>query len=136
MLKLKESPTIKIILQIQLKRDFVGYLLLLQIFLITSNISTIWKSVWSSAANKARLKIVVSTQAVNADTTKRILTCENLYTKVDFVAIGPYIDIPLTNTMTNTDIFNGLDNQLRVIKSYLISHANITNGYGIPLSCY
>ena len=104
--------------------------------LITSNISTIWKSVWSSAANKARLKIVVSTQAVNADTTKRILACENLYTKVDFVAIGPYIDIPLTNTMTNTDIFNGLDNQLRVIKSYLISHANITNGYGIPLSCY
>ena len=38
MLKLKESPTIKIILQIQLKRDFVGYLLLLQIFQLYGNL--------------------------------------------------------------------------------------------------
>jgi hypothetical protein len=41
--------------------------------LITGNISDIWKSVWG--ADKSRVKIVASTQAVNADTTKRILAC-------------------------------------------------------------
>jgi hypothetical protein len=43
--------------------------------LITKNISTIWRSVWSSPENRARLRIVAATQAVNADTTKRILAC-------------------------------------------------------------
>jgi hypothetical protein len=43
--------------------------------LITKNISTIWRSVFSSTNNKLRLKIVASTQAVNADTTRRIVAC-------------------------------------------------------------
>jgi hypothetical protein len=37
-LKLKESLTTKIILQTQLKPDFVGYLLLLQIFQLYGNL--------------------------------------------------------------------------------------------------
>jgi hypothetical protein len=43
--------------------------------MITQKISDIWKAVWSQPSDKARLHIVVSTQAVNADTTRRILSC-------------------------------------------------------------
>ena len=66
----------------------------------TKNISDIWKAVWSA---DPRVNIVVSTQAVNADTTRRILACENGYQKVDFVAIAPYLSITLTTSMNQTE---------------------------------
>lgn len=56
----------------------------------TNNISTIWKSVFGT---DPRLHIIVSTQAVNADTTRRILACKNTYNYVDGVAIAPYLSI-------------------------------------------
>lgn len=71
--------------------------------MITQNISDIWKSVWGSQAS--RVHIVISTQAVNADTTKRILACENGYKKIDLVAIAPYLSVPLYDNMTQTDVF-------------------------------
>ena len=43
--------------------------------LTTKNIANLWRSVWNTPDNKNRLKIVVSTQSVNSDTTKRILAC-------------------------------------------------------------
>lgn len=99
--------------------------------LITKNISDIWKSVWSSPGNINRIKIVASTQAVNADTTKRILACENLYSKVDFVAIAPYVSTTLKDTMTNVDVFNALNTEITNIDTKLKTHLNITNGYNL-----
>ena len=74
----------------------------------TQNISDVWRSIWSSPSDSARLKIVISPQSVNADTTRRILACENGYKKVDFVAIAPYLSIKLLSNMTVTDVFAGL----------------------------
>jgi hypothetical protein len=66
----------------------------------TQNISDIWRAVWSSPSDSSRLKIVISTQSVNADTTRRILACENGYKKVDMVAIAPYLSIDLRSNMS------------------------------------
>lgn len=73
---------------------------------------------------------------MNADTTKRILACENLYTKVDFVAIAPYLSTTLRDNMTNTDVFNALNNELTKISSILKTYLNVTNNYSLPLGCY
>jgi hypothetical protein len=77
--------------------------------LITQKVSNLWKSVWSTPENIGRVKIVISTQSVNADTTRRILACENGYKKVDFVAIAPYLSVPLNDTMSQTQVFSLLD---------------------------
>jgi len=74
----------------------------------TQNISSIWRSIWSNSSDSTRLNIVISPQAVNADTTRRILACENGYQKVDFVAIAPYLSITLLDNMTKTDVFTQL----------------------------
>lgn len=52
--------------------------------------------------------MVVSTQSVNADTTRRILACQNTYNFVNAVAIAPYLSIPLTDSMSFADIISGL----------------------------
>lgn len=91
---------------------------------------------WNSTANRARLNIVVSTQSVNADTTRRILACENLYTKVNFVAIAPYISTTLSDNMTNNDVFNALNNQLITLNATMKTHLNIIRGYNLSFGCY
>lgn len=75
--------------------------------LITNNISTIWRGVFG--ANNKRLNIIVSTQAVNADTTTRILTCKKTYNYVDGVAIAPYLSINLNDSMTFNDVFANMN---------------------------
>jgi len=52
---------------------------------------------------------VISTQAVNADTTRRILACENGYKKINLVAIAPYLSITLNANMTQTEIFTQMN---------------------------
>ena len=104
--------------------------------LITQNVSLLWRNVWSSPTDSARLKIVISTQAVNADTTKRILACENAYQKVDFVAIAPYISVPLNDSMTQTQVFTLLNAQLNIIATSLQQHLTYTKSYNLPLGCY
>lgn len=99
----------------------------------TKNISDIWKSAWSS---DPRVKIVISTQAVNADTTRRILACENAYLKVDFVAIAPYLSVPLKSSMSEADIFTKMNAQITNLSSILKQHLNYTNSYNLPLGCY
>ena len=99
----------------------------------TKNISDIWKAVWSA---DPRVNIVVSTQAVNADTTRRILACENGYQKVDFVAIAPYLSITLTTSMNQTDVFTKMNTQISNLSAILKQHLNYTNNYKLPLGCY
>lgn len=49
---------------------------------------------------------------MNADTTKRILACENLHTKVDMVAIAPYLSVPMADNFTSAKLFEDLNNKL------------------------
>lgn len=69
----------------------------------TQDIYDIWTSVYGP--NNPRLNIIVSTQAVNADTTNRILACRNTYTKVHGVAIAPYLSVPISSKTTNDALF-------------------------------
>jgi hypothetical protein len=85
----------------------------------TQNISDIWRSIFCTPAERARLQIVVSTQAVNADTTRRILACENGYKKVNLLAIAPYLSVTLNPNMTQTDIFTQMDAQIKKISAIL-----------------
>ena len=64
----------------------------------TNQISGIWKNIFGVSSSRA--KIVVSTQAVNADTTKRILACKNTQNYIYGVAIAPYLSVTLTDTMS------------------------------------
>ena len=102
----------------------------------TQNISDIWKAVWSTPANRARVNIVISPQAVNADTTRRILACENGYKKVDFVALAPYLSTTLQANMTNADVFAQLSTEITKIGQTLQEHLIYTNNYSLPLGCY
>lgn len=71
----------------------------------TNQISTIWRGVFGSSG---RLQMVVSTQAVNADTTRRILACQNTSNYVDAVAIAPYLSIALNDSMSFANIIDGM----------------------------
>lgn len=101
--------------------------------MITQKISDIWKDVWS---HSSRLHIVVSTQAVNADTTRRILACENGYQKVDAVAIAPYLSVTLNDTMSQMDVLNKMHDQLPILGAKIREHLTFTSQYNLPLTCY
>lgn len=102
----------------------------------TQNISDIWRSVWSAPSASSRLNIVISPQAVNADTTKRILACEDGYKKVDFVAIAPYLSVTLLANMTKTDVFTQLSAEIVKIGQTIQTHLTYTNSYSLALGCY
>jgi hypothetical protein len=74
----------------------------------TQDISDIWRNAFG--VGSARLSIVVSTQAVNADTTSRILACRNTYTKVNAVAIAPYLSVAVTANTPLDTLFTQLTN--------------------------
>jgi hypothetical protein len=99
----------------------------------TNQISTIWRSVFGSSG---RLQIVVSTQSVNADTTRRILACKNTSSYVDAVAIAPYLSISLTDSMSFANIISGLTAEITNIGATIRTHLNYTNSYNITLMCY
>lgn len=73
---------------------------------MTQTISSIFRPLFGD--NPSRLQVIVSTQAVNADTTRRILACQNTYQYVDGVAIAPYFSANLTNTTSMDQLFNTL----------------------------
>lgn len=112
---------------------------------MTNLISKIFREVFNTAdnqINKSRLKIIVSTQSVNADTTKRILECQNTYAYVDAVAIAPYFSFTLKDShnldsIFNTEIPQTLDNlkkdlqsHLYFIKKYNLEFYNYESGQG------
>lgn len=100
----------------------------------TQDISDIWWSVFG--VGSPILKIVVSTQAVNADTTSRILACRNTYTKVNAVAIAPYLSVTVAaNTPLNT-LFTQLTTQVTAVGTMVASHLKFTNNHSLPLLCY
>jgi hypothetical protein len=99
----------------------------------TNQISAIWRSVFS---NSPRLNMLVSTQAVNADTTRRILSCQNTNNFVDGVAIAPYLSITLTDSMSFTNVIDGLNAQIPLLGVTVKSHLAYTNPAGLPLLCY
>jgi hypothetical protein len=71
---------------------------------MTQTISSIWRPVFSATPD--RLSIIVSTQAVNADTTRRILACQDTYKYVDGVAIAPYFSTDLSKTISIDTLLN------------------------------
>lgn len=99
----------------------------------TNQISTIWRGVYG---NSNRLKMVVSTQAVNADTTRRILACQNTSSYVDGVAIAPYLSITLSDSMNFSSIISGLNAQIPLLSNTIKTHLAYTNSYNISLFCY
>lgn len=99
----------------------------------TNQISAIWRNVFS---NSTRLNMVVSTQSVNADTTRRILACQSTFNHVNAVAIAPYLSISLTDSMNYSTIISGLKAQIPIIKNQIQTHLNYTNSYGLSLLCY
>lgn len=79
---------------------------------------------------------MVSTQAVNADTTRRILACQNTFNFVDGVAIAPYLDTRINDTMSFADIITGLNTQIPLLSTTIKTHLAFTNQYNLPLLCY
>lgn len=100
----------------------------------TNDISTIWRGVFGSA--NSRLQMVVSTQSVNADTTRRILACKNTYSYVNAVAIAPYLSITLNDTISYASVISGLNNQITSVANNIKSHLTYTSQYGLQLHCY
>ncbi len=102
---------------------------------VTRNISTVWKQAFSD--NPSRLVVVVSTQAVNADTTKRILACGETYKYVDAVAIAPYLFSPRINNLTLDDLIDiDLPLQIASINKTNFDHMKYTSQYNLRLLCY
>ena len=122
---------------VQARFCYLGY--------ITNKISQIFRSVFSASdklEDKQRLKIVISTQSVNADTTKRILECQNSYEHVDAVAIAPYFSDELNDEYTADyvfetlmpKIFEGINKDLQshhaIIQKYNLEFYNYESGQG------
>lgn len=102
---------------------------------MTQTISSIFRPIFSD--NPSQLQVVVSTQAVNADTTNRILACQDTYLYVDGVAVAPYFGANLTNTTTADELFTNLiPADLAIINSTLNQHLQIANNRSIKLLCY
>lgn len=80
--------------------------------------------------------MVVSTQAVNADTTRRILACKNTYNYVNAVAIAPYLSITLSDSMSLASIITSLSTQIPLLGTTVKSHLPYTNQYNLSLMCY
>jgi hypothetical protein len=99
----------------------------------TNNISTIWRGVYG---NDTKLHIIVSTQSVNADTTKRILACQQTYNYVDGVAIAPYLSTSLNDTMSFDDIISQLNVEIPKIATSIQHHLTFTSIHNISLMCY
>jgi hypothetical protein len=101
---------------------------------MTKKISNSWRKIFTTTLT--RLSIVVSTQSVNADTTRRILLCQNTSQYVDAVAIAPYFTANLTNSNANTLFNTTLPLNIQQINATLKQHLNYTNQYNIKLMCY
>lgn len=100
----------------------------------TQDISDIWWNVFGS--DSTRLSIVISTQAVNADTTRRILACRNTYTKVNAVAIAPYLSVTVTSNTPLDSLFAQLTTQVGAVGLMVASHLKFTNNHSLSLLCY
>lgn len=100
----------------------------------TNQISSIWRGVFGNG--NSRLQVIVSTQSVNADTTRRILACKGTYGFVDGVAIAPYLSTTLTDSMTYDNIISLLNTEITAIASTIQQHLLYTNNYSLPLLCY
>jgi hypothetical protein len=102
---------------------------------MTQEIASIFRPVFSNTPS--RLQMVVSTQAVNADTTSRILACQDTYQYVDGIAIAPYFSATLTNTTTMDDLFTSLlPANLATINATLKLHWQYASQYSLKMFCY
>ena len=52
------------------------------------------------------------------------------------VAIAPYFDIPLNDTMTNTQIFDGISARIDNFSTTVRSHAEYARARNLTLTCY
>lgn len=59
-----------------------------------------------------------------------------MYESVDEVAIAPYLSIKLNDTMTSTNIIDGMTAEIDNIAKIIKTHLNITNQYNLPLATY
>lgn len=102
---------------------------------MTQTIATLWRPIFSS--DPSQLQVIVSTQSVNADTTRRILACQDTYQYVDGVAIAPYFTANLTDQTTLNQLMDSLlPANILQIDSDLKSHLAFVNQYNLKLYCY
>lgn len=80
--------------------------------------------------------MIVSTQSVNADTTKRILTCKSTFNHVDGVAIAPYLSTTLTDSSTYDQIISQMQAQISAIATTIQQHLSFTTPHNLQLHCY
>lgn len=59
-----------------------------------------------------------------------------MYESVDEVAIAPYLSIKLNDTMTSTNIIDGMTAEIDNLAKIIKTHLNITNQYNLPLTTY
>lgn len=102
---------------------------------MTQNIATLWRPIF--AGKPSQLQVVVSTQSVNADTTKRILACQDTYQYVDGVAIAPYFSANLTDQTTLDQLLGTLlPADISKINTTLKEHLKFTTPHNLKLFCY
>lgn len=99
----------------------------------TNQISAIWRGVYGS---DSRLQMIVSTQSVNADTTKRILACQSTYNHVDGVAIAPYLSTTILDNSTYDQIISQMQTQISIIATAIQQHLSYTTPHSLSLYCY
>jgi hypothetical protein len=92
---------------------------------MTQIINVSWTQIFSD--NPARLIIVVSTQSINADTTNRILACQDTYKYVKAVAIAPYFSTNMTGLSIDTLMNTSLPQEIQTINTTLKQHLIYTN---------
>jgi hypothetical protein len=73
---------------------------------------------------------------VNADTTKRILACQNTQKFIDGVAIAPYLSVPLADDMSVDEIITAMTVELSSLSKTIKSHLTFTTPHNLPLLCY
>jgi hypothetical protein len=103
---------------------------------MTQTISNLWRNSSIFSSNPSRLSVVVSTQSVNADTTRRILACQNTYQYVDAVAIAPYFSANITGATADTLMDTKLPSNIQLINTTLKQHLIYVNQYNLKLFCY
>lgn len=105
----------------------------------------IFEGVWGPAL-RHRLSFVVSTQAVNADVGKRILSCNASFVahKADFLAIAPYLDgfaggfsNAVKDSWTVDQLFSiGFAQEIERVKRYLSDHHKLAASFNLSLAAY
>ncbi|KXZ45525.1 hypothetical protein GPECTOR_53g111 [Gonium pectorale] len=102
----------------------------------TANISKIWKAAWGAQAS--RVTVVIAGQSVWPITSSKLLSCRNVTSHIDALAIAPYFGSYVKSRDTNLTVFmdSTLPSQINTSLADVAQHAAIAAQYGKPLLTY